>query len=548
MLPRLRDRTGEVNRSLAIIIMPYCLITVLVLGIFPAGASLARSEVAPANAGGSSAAFDFMTVERRAEALADRPYVPVSQLLPELLQRLDYGHYREIRFRSDRSLWAGEGLPFQLQFFHRGGLYKHRIDINVIENGVSKPVRYSPDLFEFGPNEVPRALPGDLGFAGFRIHAPQRKNGLYDEVAVFQGASYFRGVGRINPVYAVSGPIYGISARGLALDTGYEEPEEFPIFREFWIEKPKPERAFDGEGLTVYALLDGPSATGAYRFVIHPGADLTMDVMARLFLRKSVRRFGIAPLTSMFFHGEHSDRHFDDFRPEVHDSDGLLIAARDGEWVWRPLNNPRRVATSVFQGTDVLGFGLMQRDRAFEHYQDLTSMYHARPSVWVEPVGRWGAGSIYLTEIPSDAEFYDNMVAFFVPDRPTAPGQAWSFDYRLQFLVNSAPSPPAGKVISTWAGAAGAGLLDPSKRKFVVDFGGEALAALSPEARIEPALTASSGRIIKPELYKNLVNGTWRLVFEFAPDPKRDPVDFRAYLKLGKQPLTETWIHQWSRP
>ncbi len=179
--------------------------------------------------------------------------------------------------------------------------------------------------------------------------------------------------------------------------------------KEFWIEKPKPH----SETLTVYALLDSPSAAGAYRFLIHPGIDLSMEVKARVFLRQGVRRMGVAPLTSMFFHGEHGDRRFDDSRPEVHDSDGLLIAMHSGEWLWRPLNNPRKVATSVFAGEDIAGFGLMQRDRIFDHYQDLTSMYHARPSAWVEPLGRWGPGSLYLIEIPSDAEFYDNIVAFF---------------------------------------------------------------------------------------------------------------------------------------
>jgi periplasmic glucans biosynthesis protein len=255
---------------------------------------------------------------------------------------------------------------------------------------------------------------------------------------------------------------------------------------------------------------------------------------------------GVAPLTSMFFHGDHGDRQFDDFRPEVHDSDGLLIAMQSGEWLWRPLNNPRKVRTSVFAGEDIAGFGLMQRDRIFDHYQDLTSMYHARPSAWVEPLGRWGPGSLYLIEIPSDAEFHDNIVAFFVPEKSTAARQEWSFDYRLDFLLNSSPAPPVGKAVSTRTGASGTGRLDSSKRKFVVDFASEALASLNSEAKLEPVLSASSGRIIKPELYKNLINRSWRLVFEFAPDPKQDPVEFRAQLKLGNQVLTETWLYQWS--
>ncbi len=486
----------------------------------------------------------FAEVERRAKALAARPPLPASDPLPAYLEALDYLHYQDIRFRRGKSLWLDQGLPFQLQFFHRGGLHKDRIRVHILEQGVSKEFPYSPALFDFGRNKFTQALPGDLGFAGFRILYPVYKHGPHDEVTVFQGASYFRAAGRLGSVYGIAGPVYGISARGLALDTGFAEPEEFPVFKEYWIEKP----VRKSKRLTVYALLDSQSASGAYRFVIHPGVDMLVEVKARLFLRRAVRRFGIAPLTSMFFHGEHSDRHFDDFRPEVHDSDGLLIAMRNGEWVWRPLNNPRRVVTNAFAGRDVAGFGLMQRDRHFDHYQDLTSMYHARPSAWVEPIGAWGPGSVYLVEIPSDAEFYDNMVAFFVPDQKTAAGQEWSFDYRLQFLRNSSPGPTAGKAIATRVGAAGAGLLDSSKRKFVVDFASEALAALAPEAAVKPVLSATSGRIIKPEVYKNPINDSWRMVFEFAPDPKRETVDFRAYLKLGNDALTETWLYQWIRP
>jgi periplasmic glucans biosynthesis protein len=530
--------------------LSYCAV-ILFLGIFPVSSVSTQSEASDTKA--PSKAFDFTEVERQAKALAGRPHIPVTQTLPEFLDRLDYDEYRDIHYRREKSLWLDEGLPFQLQFFHRGMVHKNRITVNIIDDGVSKPVRYAPELFDFGENELPQTLPSDLGFAGFRILYPLRKGGgpyerrgggPYEEVAVFQGASYFRAVSSLGPWYGISDPIYGISARGLALDTGFAEPEEFPIFKEFWIEKPK----LHSDTLTVYALLDSPSAAGAYRFLIHPGIDLSMEVKARVFLRQGVRRMGVAPLTSMFFHGDHGDRRFDDFRPEVHDSDGLLIATHSGEWLWRPLNNPRKVATSVFAGEDIAGFGLMQRDRIFDHYQDLTSMYHARPSAWVEPLGRWGPGSLYLIEIPSDAEFHDNIVVFFVPEKSTAAGQEWSFDYRLDFLLNSSPAPPGGKAVSTRTGASGTGRLDSSKRKFVVDFASEGLASLNAEAKLEPVLSASSGRIIEPELYKNLINRSWRLVFEFAPDPRQDPVELRAQLKLGNQVLTETWLYQWSGP
>ena len=298
-----------------------------------------------------------------------RTYTADTGGLPEYLRLLDYDQYRDIRYKREKSLWLEEKLPFQLQFFHRGFLFNDRVKLNLIEGGTARPIDFSRDYFDYGKNQFPEQMPSDMGLAGFRILYPLLKNPQFDDIAVFQGASYFRGVGL--------GQAYGLSARGLALDTGMSKAEEFPVFKEFWIEKPVPESTF----LTVYALLDSPSATGAYRFIIRPEVDLVMDVKAHLYLRQGVERFGVAPLTSMFFHGENSDRFFDDFRPEVHDSDGLLIGMRNGEWVWRPLNNPSKLRTSVFQGNDIVGFGLIQRDRNFENYQDLEAMYHQRPSV-----------------------------------------------------------------------------------------------------------------------------------------------------------------------
>ena len=375
-----------------------------------------------------------------------------------------------------------------------------------------------------------------MGFAGLRILYPLRKNGHFDEIAVFLGASYFRAVGL--------GQSWGISARGLAIDTGLAKAEEFPVFREFWIEKPDK----DDRSLTVYALLDSPSATGAYRFLIHPGLEVMMEVSSHIFLRQPVERFGIAPLTSMFFHGENTDRFVDDFRPEVHDSDGLLIHTREGEWVWRPLNNPLRLGVSVFQGNDVAGFGLMQRDRDFESYQDIEGMYHLRPSAWIETVGNWGSGSAYLIEIPSDAEKYDNIAVFWVPQQPTATGQEWVFNYRLHFLLNCLPQSTGGRTSATRVGAGGTDVLNSSERKFVVDFGGDTLRNLSTEAPVEAIVNASSGRIKNTVVHKNMLTGDWRLAFELEPDPNQSPVDLRAYLRIGNEVLTETWIHQWSAP
>lgn len=514
----------------------------------PAAASESKPAAAPAADGAqlqtnplpSPAAappgqrFGFADVARLAKTLASRGYAEDQAPLPDYLAKLSYDQYRDIRFKRDQALWYGSGLPFQIELFHRGFLFNKRVAINVIDGAGVTPVHYSPAMFDFGRNTFTQMPAAGLGFAGFRVLYPVRHGKTLDEVAVFLGASYFRAVG--------AGQAYGISARGLALDTGLTRAEEFPYYKEFWIEKPQA----DSDTLTVYALMDSESVTGAYRFVIHPGLEVVMNVKSRIFVRSPVQRFGIAPLTSMFFHGENTDRFIDDYRPEVHDSDGLLVAMHNGEWVWRPLNNPRKLAISVFRNDSPVGFGLMQRDRDFDHYQDLEARYEKRPSAWVETLGDWGRGAVQLIEIPSDAEKYDNIVAFWVPDQPTAGDQVWSFDYRVHFMLDNEVEPPGGRVVATRVGGGGTDVLSSARRKFVVDFAGAELRALAADAPVQADLSASAGTVLSPVVQKNPENGGWRLVFEFKPEPGAQAIDLRADLRLGGRILTETWIGQWT--
>ena len=288
--------------------------------------------------------FDFLDVETKAKELSKQSYRRDDSGMPESLLKLDYDQYRDIRYKTEKSIWRDEGLPFQVQAFHRGFMFKDRVIVNLIDHGSSARVGYSPDLFDYGRNRFEVPLPEDLGFAGLRFHYPLKRDETFDEIAVFLGASYFRAVGL--------GQAYGLSARGLAIDTGLPKAEEFPIFREFWVEKPDK----DANALIVYALLDSPSVAAAYRFVLRPGLDLAMDVQSHFYFRKKVERLGIAPLTSMFMQGENTDRFMDDFRPEVHDSDGLLIGKSTGEWLWRPLNNPKQLRISVFKDAKPSGF------------------------------------------------------------------------------------------------------------------------------------------------------------------------------------------------
>jgi periplasmic glucans biosynthesis protein len=496
-----------------------------------AGEAVSQPAAAPEDAG-VPGAFTFANVVRRAAELAQAPYQRDAPELPEAFASLDYDGFRDIRFRPDHSLWRQDGLPFQVQFFHRGFMFEDRVTIDVIVDGAVAPVEFSTELFDYGKNPVPEQIPHDLGFAGLRLLYPINRDDLFDEVAVFLGASYFRAVAQnLN---------YGITTRGLAIDTGLSTREEFPLFREFWIEKP----AEDAVEITVYALMDSPSVAGAFRFVIKPGLETTMDVKNHLYFRDSVEKVGIAPLTSMFMHGELTERFMDDFRPEVHDSDGLIIETGTGERIWRPLINPLGLRISTFQVENPRMFGLLQRDRDFAHYQDLEAHYHNRPSAQVEPIGDWGKGVVELVEIPSNSERYDNIVAFWTPERRVEAGDEMEFAYRLRYSADPEARLTGGRTLATRIGAAGTDMLDSDRRKFVVDFVGENLSKLPPETPVMATVTTSSGELSPPIAQHNPETGGWRLFFELTPERGRT-AELRGFLYEGNDVLSETWSFEW---
>jgi glucans biosynthesis protein len=489
---------------------------------------------APLADNGAAAPFTFATVARQAAELASKPFAPDRPELPPALANLDYDHYRDVRFRRDKSLWRDEGLPFQVEFFPRGFMFHDRVTMNIVDGDKVAPVKFKKDLFDYGKNQIPDDLPDDIGFAGLRLLYPINRGDTLDEVGVFLGASYFRAVAQnLN---------YGITSRGLAIDTGLPSKEEFPVFREFWLVKPEK----DATAFTLYALMDSESVTGAYRFVIKPGPQTTMDVKAHIYARDAVKKLGIAPLTSMYFHGVPTTRFMDDFRPQVHDSDGLIIETGTGERIWRPLVNPVGLRISDFQVNNPKAFGLLQRDRNFDHYQDLEAHYQNRPSAVVEPIGNWGKGRVQLVQIPSSAEKYDNIVAFWVPEHPVEAGQNLDFEYRLRFAGDAEERLQGGRTLSTRIGAGGTDVPDPSTRKFVIDFAGPSLAELPPETPVEANVAASSGKLSKAIVQANPYTKGWRLFFELTPDGDT-PVDLRAFLYHGNDVLTETWSFQWVR-
>jgi len=483
----------------------------------------------------SDVPFDFEVLQYRAKTLAAKPYAERPSRVPESLRRLSYDEYRDVRFNPDSSWWRRDRLPFQLQFFHPGFIYTRTVQLFEVVQGKVEPIRYSKDLFNFGANRDLGSLPGDMGFTGLRIHHPLNNPGYFDELAVFQGASYFRALGK--------GMRYGLSARGLALNTGEPAGEEFPVFEDFWIERPT-----DKSGrITVYALMNSPSVTGAFRFIITPGPATVMEIKSAIYRRNDVALFGVAPLTSMFWFGEASSNNYDDLRPEVHDSDGLLLQRGNGEWLWRPLVNPKSIRVAAFSDSNPQGFGLVQRDRRFESYEDLEAHYHERPSIWVEPIGGWGEGDVRLVELPTPNETEDNIVAFWVPKKLPALGEPLILDYKLHWFIEGkgGRKPPAGYVVSTRIGRSATH--EPELVRFWVDFTGTYLGHQKTIPDIAADISVGAGaKLVHQSVEKNPFNGSWRVAFALKPDGSGKPVELRCYLNTPPHILTETWSYLWT--
>lgn len=505
---------------------------VMIGGLSAAAGALAHLNQA---AGGSTAAQPFTdeTVPELARDLAARPYQPPPGDLPRPLAGLTYDQYRAIQFDRGKALWRPERLRFQAQMFHRGFLFERRVALHEVVGGEARGLPFSRDRFIYG-EQVPPMPDGDLGFAGARVLFPMNHPDRHDEVAAFLGASYFRAVAR--------GQVYGLSARGLAIGTADAKGEEFPWFRAFWLERP----AADANALVVHALLDSVSAAGAYRFVITPGDTTIMDVAARIHPRRAITTAGIAPLTSMYLHGPNDREGVDDYRPAVHDSDGLLHLTGRGEQRWRPLSNPRTLQVSSFADVNPAGFGLIQRRRAFADFQDLEADYHRRPSLWVEPLEAWGEGEVQLVEIPTAGEINDNIVAFWRPRAPLPAGQEARLNYRLHWCAVPRIGPGLAVFGETRLGAGSA----PGQRRFVLDATGGRLAGggvddLPPDRPGTLDLWASAGTILHPTHYRNAATGGMRVTFELRPGTAQT-IELGAQLADAEGALSERWLYRWT--
>ncbi|ATG76128.1 glucan biosynthesis protein G [Pseudoalteromonas sp. 1_2015MBL_MicDiv] len=485
----------------------------------------------------------FDVISARAKKLASEEYIAPKNIELDALNNIDYQDYRSIRFKQDKSVWKDEGL-YELQLFHPGFLYKTPVTINTV-NSDSKRTRlpFSTDFYQYDgtaaplKEEITKSIANtQLGHAGFRLHYPLNTNEYKDEVMVFQGASYFRVVGPKQ--------VYGLSARGLAIDTAEASGEEFPMFKEFWLVKPK----LDQTNIVMFALLDSPSVSGAYRFDVDPTTNTAVKVNMQIFARKDVKKLGIAPLTSMFYHGENSTKFFDDYRPEVHDSDGLLTQSQDNKWVWRPLNNPAQLSVTSFTYENPKGFGLAQRDRDFNNYFDTEAHYHDRPSLWIEPEGEWGNGRVELVEIPTDTETNDNIVSYWVPEKPFKAGDSLKLSYKMTTFNAHLNQHEKARVVRTRIGSAALpGEDNPppkSHRQFTVDFSGPELNQLSKKLDLKADIQLTTGEVSDVTIQKLPDTYGWRVAFKIAPQDGK-PVDMRLSLKLREKEISEVWSYVW---
>lgn len=509
------------------VLVPVLAALQLPFGPFQTDEAEAQDSGQPANARPDKAmAFDAQTVRQLARDLAAKPYAQSDRQLPAELDKLSYDDYRNIRFNSDRALWRGSGARFEAQPMHRGFLFRDRVDISIVTDGQARALAYSPDLFRFDHGLKPPDPKLDLGFSGFRLHSPINRPDYFDEVAVFQGASYFRAIGK--------GHVYGTSARGLSIKTGDAGGEEFPIFKAFWIEQPRP----GADSIVVHALLDSPSAAAAHRFTIRPGETTVTTVEMTLYPRVDVDQAGLASLTSMFLFGPNDRNGVDDFRPMVGDANGLAILSGTGERLWRPLSNPLRLQISSFATTNIRGFGLMQRQRSFFDYQDLEARYERRPSVWVEPIGDWGDGAVVLVEIPTPEEVHDNIVAFWRPREPLRKGREYNYTYRLHWTWDGPDRSDIGRFGATRVGGSA------ERRLFVLDVVGDKIKGLSPEG-LAAQVTASEGVVSNIVLQPNPDIEGWRISFTFEPQRSASS-ELRADFVRGDERLAESWVYRWS--
>ena len=497
------------------------------------GALLLSAAVVLSVAPAPAQAIELRDVAALAKQRAAEPYRAPTEI-PAFLQELSYEQARLFRFLPERRLWRATNSQFQASFIAPARHQRYPVKIRRVTAEGVRDIPFDREQFDFGDPDLVKRIPPDLGYAGLRLEYPINRAGEPEPVVEFSGASYFRGVGK--------GGVPGLWARGLAIDTGLPGGEEFPLFSEFWLEQPRT----TATSMKIFALLEGPSVAGGYEFTVMPGETTRVSVRAEIFTRKPVTVLGLAPLTSMFFYGENTARPLGQWRPEMHHSDGLLVNDGSGEWLWRPLLNPRTPQLYGFTVNNAKGFGLLQRDRRFDAYEDGDANYQLRPGAWVTLRQPTGPGRIVLVEIPSPDETNDNIVAFWSPEKAVPAGQRIVLDYDLFLGARPEPDSALATVVNTLVGrpSGAQGRHPPADAyRFVIDFAGGGLGKIKGrDAPVAGNVSVAGGKVLEQYVEYLPVPDRWRLVFVVRPEPESG-MEMRAFLHLGDDTLSETWSY-----
>ena len=466
-----------------------------------------------AQAGSDSFSWDILVA--KAQRLARAPYRETPH--HPGARNVNYDALYQARFREDRTIWGNLPGDTGVQLFPLSASAEQPVEIALVEKGRATPLPYDPTIFDAPADNAVRKLGPNAGYAGFRVMNAARNGDWLS----FLGASYFRSPGATKQ--------FGLSARAIAINTSIQGKEEFPRFTHFWLERTGP------SSLTVYALLDGESITGAYRFAstLTPQG-VRQDVDTALFPRRTIRELGLMPMTSMFWYDQASRSTRTDWRPEIHDSDLLGLASTDGSFHARPLINPSAPRVDVFAERNPRGFGLLQRDRTFDHYQDDGVFYERRPSLWASPRKPFGPGEVRLYGFPTTSEYVDNICSYWTPAASPRPGRRIDASYRLDWSSARSHAGPGIPILeNVWTGQAGEAGVD----RVIFDFSG-----VAQDAKPEIWVDLSDGTLARKGGYPVLHQpGLYRVALDIRRNSGK-PTDIRVQLRSGDGLLSE-YVH-----
>lgn len=491
----------------------------------PAAAS-ARVASAPVE----SDAFTPAKVAEIARALAGDAFKPPAASPLDALASPSPEELAAIRYKPNELIWANDNLPFAIEPLHRTRNMPGELALYLVDGATASRLPYDPAKFEFGKVKPPPAGT-QLGFTGFRV-LHRGSDGHLNPVVSLLNASILSAIARDQVWGAIARPMSVYSA---------EQGEETPHIRTIWIEKPKP----IATELVMHAVVDTPSLAGAVRFTLRAGEATVIDTECTIFARKQVDHLALTPIQATYLSGPIDWPQTGDMRPAAYEAGGVQMLTGAGEWIWRPVSNRSRLQISGFVDRDPQGFGLIQRDRAFATFLDDDGEWQRRPSVWIEPIGKWGPGEVTLMEIPAASQNNKNIACYWRPKPALAAGSETSFAYRQFWCWRTPEVPDGARVMLSRIGRL-PGDTSEVKNRVLIQFQGEQLSDPNKAATIAPSIWSSAGKVSSVRVFRTPRHGSMRVVFDL--DPGGQPlVELRVVLKQDAASMSETWLYRWTQ-